>query len=56
MRSEGQSYTIDGRGDDFVNNVIHFLADKDLRVRDFRTVIPTLEDVFLKLTVHGIRD
>jgi len=26
------------------------------RVRGFRTEIPTLEDVFLKLTGHGIRD
>jgi len=25
-------------------------------VRGFRTEIPTLEDVFLKLTGHGIRD
>jgi ABC-2 type transport system ATP-binding protein len=54
--TEGQTYTIDGQGDDFVNDVIHFLADNDLRVRDFRTVNPTLEDVFLKLTGHGIRD
>ena len=27
-----------------------------IRVRGFRTEIPTLEDVFLKLTGHGIRD
>ena len=27
-----------------------------LTVRDFRTVFPTLEDVFLKLTGHAIRD
>jgi hypothetical protein len=25
-------------------------------VRGFRTEMPTLEDVFLKLTGHGIRD
>jgi hypothetical protein len=25
-------------------------------VTDFRTVLPTLEDVFLKLTGHSIRD
>ena len=31
-------------------------GNEGLRVRDFRTVIPTLEDVFLKLTGHGIRD
>ena len=27
-----------------------------LRVTDFRTVLPTLEDVFLRLTGHSIRD
>ena len=56
VRSEGQSYTINGRGVYFFNEVIHFLADNNLRVRDFRTVFPTLEDVVLKLTGHGIRD
>ena len=56
VRGEGQTYTIEGQSEDFVNDVIHFLADNDLRVRDFRTVFPTLEDVFLKLTGHGIRN
>ena len=27
-----------------------------MQVTDFRTVLPTLEDVFLKLTGHAIRD
>ena len=30
--------------------------ERSIQVTDFRTVIPTLEDVFLKLTGHGIRD
>jgi ABC-2 type transport system ATP-binding protein len=57
-RGEGSeaTHTIRGEGDDFVNEVIHHIAREGLRVRDFRTVIPTLEDVFLKLTGHGIRD
>jgi ABC-2 type transport system ATP-binding protein len=50
------TYTIRGQGDDFVTEVIHHIAHEGIRVRDFRTVIPTLEDVFLKLTGHGIRD
>jgi ABC-2 type transport system ATP-binding protein len=50
------THTIRGEGDDFVTEVIHHIAREGLRVRDFRTVIPTLEDVFLKLTGHGIRD
>ena len=50
------THTIRGEGDDFVTEVIHHIAREGIRVRDFRTVIPTLEDVFLKLTGHGIRD
>jgi ABC-2 type transport system ATP-binding protein len=36
--------------------VIQSLADNTIRVTDFRTELPTLEDVFLKLTGHSIRD
>jgi ABC-2 type transport system ATP-binding protein len=56
VRADGASYTIDGRGEDFITSVIHFVSEQNLHVRDFRTVIPTLEDVFLKLTGHRIRD
>ena len=52
----GETYTIRGAGDDFVTDVINFIAREGIRVRGFRTEIPTLEDVFLKLTGHGIRD
>jgi ABC-2 type transport system ATP-binding protein len=57
-RAEGSatSYTIRGSGDDFVTDVINIVAREGIRVRGFRTEIPTLEDVFLKLTGHGIRD
>ena len=37
-------------------HVIHCLAEHRIRVTDFRTELPTLEDVFLKLTGHSIRD
>jgi ABC-2 type transport system ATP-binding protein len=50
------TYTISGAGDDFVTDVINIIAREGIRVRGFRTEIPTLEDVFLKLTGHGIRD
>jgi ABC-2 type transport system ATP-binding protein len=50
------TYTIRGEGDDFVTEVISHVAREGIRIRDFRTAIPTLEDVFLKLTGHGIRD
>ena len=49
-------FSISGRGDDLVTNVIHCLSENRIRVTDFRTVLPTLEDVFLKLTGHSIRD
>jgi len=52
----GGMYTIRGAGDDFVTDVINFIAREGIRVRGFRTEIPTLEEVFLKLTGHGIRD
>jgi ABC-2 type transport system ATP-binding protein len=57
-RGEGNAatYTIRGAGDDFVTDVINIIAREGIRVRGFRTEIPTLEDVFLKLTGHGIRD
>jgi ABC-2 type transport system ATP-binding protein len=49
-------FTIRGRGDDLVTEVIQCLSEHRIRVTDFRTVLPTLEDVFLKLTGHSIRD
>ena len=58
VRGEGKepTYTIAGAGDDFVTDVINVVAREGIRVRGFRTEIPTLEDVFLRLTGHGIRD
>jgi ABC-2 type transport system ATP-binding protein len=49
-------FTIRGRGDDLVTEVIQCLSENRIRVTDFRTVLPSLEDVFLKLTGHSIRD
>ena len=54
--SEGSQLTVHGQGDDLVTTVIHCLADHRIRVTDFRTELPTLEDVFLTLTGHTIRD
>jgi len=53
---EGSQFTIQGLGDDFVSEVIHCLSENRIRVTDFRTMLPNLEDVFLKLTGHSIRD
>jgi ABC-2 type transport system ATP-binding protein len=54
-RSESR-FTIRGRGDDLVTEVIHCLSENRIRVTDFRTILPNLEDVFLKLTGHSIRE
>ena len=48
--------TIRGNGDDLVTDVIHCLSENRIRVTNFRTILPTLEDVFLKVTGHSIRD
>ena len=55
IRSDSR-FTIRGRGDDFVTDVIQCLSEHRIRVTDFRTVLPKLEDVFLKVTGHSIRD
>lgn len=52
----GLRFTIRGRGDDFVTEVIRCMSENRIRVTDFRTILPNLEDVFLKLTGHSIRD
>ena len=54
--SEGATHNLRGEGDTFVTDVIHGIAREGVRVTGFRTEMPTLEDVFLKLTGHGIRD
>jgi ABC-2 type transport system ATP-binding protein len=56
VKHAGDQFTIDGRGDAFITEVIQCLAEHQVRVGSFRTEQPTLEDVFLKLTGHSIRD
>jgi ABC-2 type transport system ATP-binding protein len=53
-RRDGDVF-IQGRGDDFVTNVIQCLAVHAIPVTDLRTESPTLEDVFLRVTGHSIR-
>jgi ABC-2 type transport system ATP-binding protein len=54
--SHSSHFTIRGHGDDLVTEVIHCLSENRIRVTEFRTILPNLEDVFLKLTGHSIRD
>jgi ABC-2 type transport system ATP-binding protein len=49
-------YTIRGRNDDLVTDVIQCLSEHRIKVTEFRTELPNLEDVFLTLTGHSIRD
>jgi ABC-2 type transport system ATP-binding protein len=53
---DGNQFSIRGSGDTFITEVIQGLAEHQIRVTEFRTEQPTLEDVFLKLTGHSIRD
>jgi ABC-2 type transport system ATP-binding protein len=52
--SDGR-FTIRGR-DDLVTRVIASVADNRIKVTDFRTERATLEDVFLNVTGHSIRN
>jgi ABC-2 type transport system ATP-binding protein len=53
---DGDRVTIDGSGERLVADVIGSVSEHRIHVTEFRTVLPTLEDVFLKLTGHSIRD
>ena len=53
---DGSRVTVQGAGDDLITQVSECLSEHRIRVTDFRTVHPTLEDVFLTLTGRSIRD
>jgi ABC-2 type transport system ATP-binding protein len=52
---EGSRVRIHGPAPDLVARVIGHVAANGVDVRDFRTELPTLEDVFLTLTGHRVR-
>ena len=54
--SDGCVHTLTGEGSHFVAEVIRAIAREEIQITDFRTKMSTLDDVFLKLTGHGIRD
>ena len=56
MTREESRYTIRGLGDRFITDTIRCLSETHVTVTDFRTDMASLEDVFLKLTGHSIRD
>jgi ABC-2 type transport system ATP-binding protein len=53
---DGVEVTIRGGGAELVTDVIRAVAAHQLDVTGFRTEHPTLEDVFLRITGHAIRD
>ncbi len=52
---EAAGVIVRGRSVDVMTGLIQCLAEQHITVTDFRTVVPTLEDVFLKLTGHSVR-
>ena len=55
VERNGSQLMIRGSGD-LVTEVIHCVSENRMRVADFRAILPNLEDVFLKLTGHSIRE
>ncbi|MEO7503242.1 MAG: ABC transporter ATP-binding protein [Gemmatimonadaceae bacterium] len=56
VSANGGRFTIRGKSEDLVTTVIRCLSENRIRVSDFRTILPNLEDVFIKVTGHSIRD
>ena len=56
MASQNGRITLRGRGPHAITDVIQCLSARHIEVTEFRTIVPTLEEVFLKLTGHSIRD
>jgi ABC-2 type transport system ATP-binding protein len=54
-RQDGR-LSIRGEGEDLVTRVVWCLSENRIPVTDFRTILPNLEDVFIKVTGHSIRD
>jgi ABC-2 type transport system ATP-binding protein len=53
---DGPSLTIRGRNPALVTDVIQCVSQHAIAVTDFHTILPSLEDVFLRLTGRSIRD
>ena len=56
FEADNGGYRLVGVGADFISSVIEAIAEHHIRVTDLRTETPNLEDVFLRLTGHSIRD
>jgi ABC-2 type transport system ATP-binding protein len=56
VTSQNGRITIRGDDEDLVTEVITCLSENRIHVTEFRTILPNLEDVFLKVTGHSIRN
>jgi ABC-2 type transport system ATP-binding protein len=56
VSQQERRFTVRGTGDGLVTDVIQCLSENRITVTEFKTELPNLEDVFLKLTGHSIRD
>ena len=56
VAQDGDTHTIRGAAGGLVTEVIRCLAARRIDVRDVRTELPTLEDVFLETTGRAMRD
>jgi ABC-2 type transport system ATP-binding protein len=56
VAQDGDTHTIRGAAGSLVTEVIRCLAAHRIDVRDVRTELPTLEDVFLETTGRAMRD
>jgi ABC-2 type transport system ATP-binding protein len=52
----GERLTLVSRDPEFIGDVIDCLSQHRIRVSELRTILPTLEDVFLELTGRSIRE
>jgi ABC-2 type transport system ATP-binding protein len=52
---EGPTVVVRATSVDIMTGLIECLAERKIAVTDLRTIVPTLEDVFLKLTGHSVR-
>ncbi len=56
LEQNGNRMVVYGKSDQLVVDVVVALSEKKIQFRDLRTEQPNLEDVFLSLTGHSMRD
>ncbi|MCH8126446.1 ABC transporter ATP-binding protein [candidate division KSB1 bacterium] len=56
LEQSGNRMVVYGKSDQLVVDVVVALSEKKIQFRDLRTEQPNLEDVFLSLTGHSMRD